>query len=241
MRLAVLSDIHANLDAFQEVLADIDRAGIDTIVSLGDNIGYGPEPNAVIRLIQERRIPSVLGNHELAVVNPRHLSWFNPVARRSVLKTIDMLSPRSKDFISRLPAVLALHNCRFVHGFPPRSITTYLFQVSPQRILSAFQRQPVPLCFIGHTHDLERLEYDGRVVARHPLEKGRIVLDLENRHILNIGAVGQPRDGNNNAKYVIWDSIDKTLEVRYVPYDIAAVVRKINAAGLPAAHAERLW
>jgi predicted phosphodiesterase len=241
MRLAVLSDIHANLEAFEQVLADIDRSDVDAIVSLGDNIGYGPDPNAVIGLLQERRIPSVLGNHELAVVSARHLNWFNPLARRSLCWTIDTLSSQSRAFVSRLPAALTLHGCRFVHGFPPRAITTYLFQVSPQRILSAFQRLPVPLCFIGHTHVLGRLEYDGHDVSKHPLVAGSVPLCPANRHILNIGAVGQPRDGDNSAKYVIWDCLEKTLTVRYVPYDIASVVRKIKAAGLPEAHAERLW
>lgn len=241
MRLAVLSDIHANLEAFEQVLADIDRSDVDAIVSLGDNIGYGPDPNAVIGLLQERRIPSVLGNHELAVLSARHLNWFNPLARRSVLWTIDMLSLPSRAFVSRLPGALVLHGCQFVHGFPPRSIATYLFQVSPQRILNVFRRLTVPLCFIGHTHNLERLEYDGQDVSRNPLAAGSIPLSLEHRHILNIGAVGQPRDGDNSAKYVIWDSLEKILTVRYVPYDIASVVRKIKAAGLPESHADRLW
>jgi diadenosine tetraphosphatase ApaH/serine/threonine PP2A family protein phosphatase len=241
MRLAVLSDIHANLEAFQKVLKDIDRADIDAVVSLGDNIGYGPDPNAVIDLLQQRRIPSAMGNHELAVVSPRHLGWFNPLARRSLRWTIERLSEPSRDFISRLPGVLTLYGLRFVHGFPPRAITTYLFQVSPQRILNTFQRLSEPLCFIGHTHDLEHLEYDGHDVARHPLREGGVALSPENRHILNIGAVGQPRDGDNRAKYVIWDSLEKVLTVRFVAYDIAKVVRKIKAAGLPEAHADRLW
>lgn len=241
MRLAVLSDIHANLEALQQVLVDIDRAEIDAIVSLGDNIGYGPDPNAVIGLLRQRGIPSVLGNHELAVVSPRHLGWFNPLARRSLRWTIDRLSEQSRAFIGRLPGALKLYGFRFVHGFPPRAITTYLFQASPQRILKTFQRLAEPLCFIGHTHDLERLEYDGHEVSRHPLREGGVALCPENRHILNIGAVGQPRDGDNRAKYVIWDSLEKVLTVRFVAYDITKVVRKIKAAGLPEAHADRLW
>jgi diadenosine tetraphosphatase ApaH/serine/threonine PP2A family protein phosphatase len=240
MRLAVLSDIHANLEAFEQVLSDIDQNAIDAIVSLGDNIGYGPDPNAVIALLQERRIPSVLGNHELAVISARSLDWFNPLARRSLRWTIDRLSSQSREFVSRLPAALVLHGCRFVHGFPPRAITTYLFQVSPQRILRACQRLSVALCFIGHTHDLEHVEYDGQGVSRHPLREGSIRLCLENRHILNIGAVGQPRDGDNRAKYVIWDDQTRILEVRFVAYDVDAVIRKIRAAGLPEVNATRL-
>ncbi|MBW2589896.1 MAG: metallophosphoesterase [Deltaproteobacteria bacterium] len=102
MRIAVISDIHANLEAFTQVLTDIGNSNIDTIICLGDNIGYGPEPNKVVALIRDHNIMSITGNHELAVIDQNYLSYFTPLARRSLLKTIELLSEETVNLISRL-------------------------------------------------------------------------------------------------------------------------------------------
>jgi predicted phosphodiesterase len=241
LKIAVISDIHGNLDAFKAVLADIDKFNIEAIVSLGDNIGYGPEPNEVIRLILERNIPSVMGNHELVVVNREHLEWFNPVARKSLQKTISVLSDDSLRYISGLKPCKATNEYRFVHGFPPDSPTTYLSHVPDGKIRYAFEQMKEKLCFVGHTHEMEIIGFDGKDFTRTPMHKGITFLYDQKKYIINIGSVGQPRDGNNNAKYVIWDTLNYHVEVRYVPYDIASVVDKILKAGLPKSHANRLW
>lgn len=241
MRIAILSDIHANMDAFREVLSDIERTDIDAIVSLGDNIGYGPEPEPVLKQIRQLEIPSVMGNHELAVVDDRIVARFNPLARQSIQKTIEMLSEDAIDYIHRLDYYMILHDCRFVHGFPPDSATTYLSKVPDRMLVAAFGHFAEPLCFIGHTHTLEMVVFSGSKASRKPLEQGITPLDPDNRYLINCGSVGQPRDPDNRAKYIIWDSGLYRLEVRYVPYDISAVVAKILSAGLPKAHATRLW
>jgi predicted phosphodiesterase len=97
------------------------------------------------------------------------------------------------------------------------------------------------LCFIGHTHTLDIMGYAGKEIEYEDLPEGVFRLDPEKKYIINIGSVGQPRDSSNNAKYVIWDSAQDSLDVRFISYDIAAVVKKIKAAGLPKEHAERLW
>ena len=241
MRLAVISDIHGNCDALNEVLIDIDRSKIDATVSLGDNIGYGAEPNQVIRRLRQRSIPSVMGNHELAVVHKQHLSWFNPIARASLLKTIELLSEESWQFISGLQTHLVRYGCRFVHGFPPDSPTLYRFEISSDEKRRTIESLPEKICFIGHTHDLNLLSYDGSQLIRQPLECGITALAGDCRHIISCGSVGQPRDGNNNAKYVIFDDVEGTIEVRCLSYDIAAAAEKIIAAGLPKVHADRLY
>jgi len=118
-KFAVLSDIHSNLDAFEEVLRDIDTLAITTIYSLGDNIGYGPEPDAVIERLRSLDIPSVLGNHELAVNDPSELDWFNPVARESLRKTVAMLSAEALDQILQFPYCRVHDAYRFVLDFRP--------------------------------------------------------------------------------------------------------------------------
>lgn len=241
MRLAVLSDIHGNLDAFREVLRDMDRFRVDQVVCLGDTIGYGPEPEEAVRLIRERAIPAVMGNHEMAVVKPQLQEWFNPQARESIQKTQALLSAETLLYIRGLPSAQIIDRFRFVHGCPPNSPFIYLYQLSERRLMGIFRKSTEWIIFVGHTHNLKLICFDGHAVVQKPLRQGIIPLREQNRYIVNAGSVGQPRDGNNTAKYVIVDTLALSLEVRFVPYDIAAVYRKILDAGLPKSHAERLW
>lgn len=240
MRLAILSDIHGNYEAFKEVLADMDAQKTDDTLCLGDCIGYGPEPEAVLNEVQRRRIETVMGNHEMAACSREHLNWFNPMAKRSLEITLTMLSQTSLAFIRSLPYSREKHQQRFVHGFPPDSAQTYLFQKSRFKLRQAFSEMKEVNCFIGHTHDLELISFDGRQAERHPLSQGVTQLDPKLRYMVNVGSVGQPRDGTNHAKYVIWDDQSNTLDVRFISYDIAATVAKIKAANMPEGHAKRL-
>jgi predicted phosphodiesterase len=241
MRVAIVSDIHSNLTAFQEVLADIDRSHVDRIVSLGDNIGYGPGPEEVLQLMSARNIPSIMGNHELGIADPTTLSWFNPSARRSLEINRALLSSVSIQTIQTLGATLAEGRCLFVHGFPPASVTTYLFDVSEISMQTIFLSMDQELCFVGHTHELELIAFDGLRVRRAPLHEGTVYLEDGCKYLINAGSVGQPRDGDNRAKYLIWDTAARRLEVRFLPYDIAQTVRGILALGLPRINADRLW
>jgi len=241
MKLAILSDIHGNLEALKQVLADIDRSEVIRIFCLGDIIGYGPEPDQAISLIRQRKIPTIMGNHELAVLEPQYLEWFNPNARDSLEKTITLLSNKAIRYIGKLETSMVAFDCRFVHGFPPDSALTYLTFVTESELNHTFENMKEKICFLGHTHTLEIINYNGNMVNRSPLQKGIIDLCMENQYIINIGSVGQPRDGNNTAKYVIWDTTAYTLEVRFIPYNIKKVSDKILEIGLPEVHARRLW
>jgi predicted phosphodiesterase len=241
MRIAIISDIHSNLEAFQEVLADIDRAHVDRIVSLGDNIGYGPEPEDVLQLIRARSILSIMGNHELGITDPSCLSWFNNYARRSLEMNRELLLPTTIEYLHTLAPALTLDRCLFVHGFPPDSTTTYLCEVSDRRLQRALLSLDQELCFVGHTHDLELISFDGQKVRHAPLPQGKIHLQEGWKYLINAGSVGQPRDGDNRAKYLIWDTQSRQLEVRFLRYDIAKTVQGILALGLPRINADRLW
>ena len=240
MRFAVISDIHANREALEAVLADIQRWQPDAVYCLGDVIGYGPEPGAVIELLLKNAITSVRGNHELAVMTPRFLEWFNPIARVSIEKTTGLLRPGEVAAISRFPPVMSAHRCRFVHGFPPDRVKTYLFEASEYQLIRTLGQAVERICFVGHTHELEVVAYDGKQVTHRMLTREVVGLDAGSRYLVNIGSVGQPRDGDNHAKYVLWDDGAQTLDIRYVAYDIEAAVGKIMAAGLPESHALRL-
>lgn len=239
VRVAIISDIHGNMEAFRAVLEDIDRCDIDDIICLGDSIGYGAEPNEVIYLLREHRIPTIIGNHEMAAINRKRLSWFNPTARMSLEMTFQKLSETSLKFIADLKTSLLRYDCRFVHGFPPDSQTVYLFQASEKKLQSTFRKMTENICFVGHTHELKMIGFNGTYVEHIPLSKTVVNLK-DGKYIINVGSVGQPRDGNRDAKYVIWDSSEENIEVRFVPYDVAAAADKIIHAGLPHTHAERL-
>lgn len=241
LKLAIVSDIHGNHDAFQQVLEDIDMQQVDQIVCLGDCVGYGPEPEQVIAEVRKRQISTVMGNHELALIDDKQLNWFNPLACQSLRKTRKMLSAESMDFILRLPSSLIMAGAYCVHGYPPDSARTYLFQKSIRDLAETFDTMNETICFVGHTHNLDLIRFDGRRVDHLPLDPGTVELDPGRKYIVNIGSVGQPRDGNNNAKYVVWEPEAHRLDLRFVRYDIATVVEKIKSAGLPELHARRLW
>ncbi len=240
MRIAVISDIHSNLEAFEAVLEDIDRSGVDGIVSLGDNIGYGPDPEAVLRLMEARGIPSVMGNHELGIAEPSRLEWFNPSSRESLIINRNLLSDRSRESIKRMTSSLILGGCLFVHGFPPDSVTTYLFEVPELELEATLRSIKETVCFVGHTHELELIELDHAGYRREPLRKGVVEMAKEGKYLINNGSVGQPRDGSPSAKYIILDDTPRHLDVRYVPYDVEKTIKKILKLGLPGVNADRL-
>ena len=241
MRVAVISDIHGNFEALTAVLDDIAQSCIAAVFCLGDCIGYGAEPDRVIRTLSDRGIPSTLGNHELAVLKRDHLARFNPMAKASLIKTVSMLSEKALKIIKGFPAVMTSHDGRFVHGFPPDAVTTYSFEYSPEDMRRILGGLTEPISFFGHTHELSIISYDGRTLTEEPLGSKPRCIESGCRYAVNVGSVGQPRDGNNNAKYVIWDKDLATIEVKFVAYDIAAAANKIIAAGLPEVHAKRLW
>ena len=239
MSLAVISDIHANLEAFQAVLTDIDTRGITRIICLGDCIGYGPNPEEVVHRVQERAITCVLGNHEMGVLHKRSQAWFNPKARINVQITRSMLSTKSLNFLATLPRHLIRDDAVFVHGFPPDSPFVYLYQKEGKDLEKALRTMTHPLAFVGHTHELVLTGLRQEVLETTLLNQGRCVLDCE-KCIVNVGSVGQPRDGNNAAKYIIWDKEAGDIEVCFVPYDFKTTIKKIKSLGFPDYYGERL-
>lgn len=240
MLLAVLADIHANLEALEAVLADLDTFAPAAVVSLGDNIGYGPDPVAVLERLEARGIPSVRGNHEWAVADPARERGFNPQAREAVVRTRELLPPALLARVAAYPTSLCLFGCRFVHGLPPNDTTTYLFEAGDVTLRRAFARTPERISFVGHTHMREAALLRGREVDRYELSLGANPLDVHERHILNVGSVGQPRDDDNRAKYGLYDDGAQVLTIRAVSYDARAVAAKIVARGLPKRYADRL-
>jgi len=244
MRFAVLSDIHSNMEALSAVLSDIDigcnGAAIDQVISLGDNIGYGPDPEQVISTLRERQIPSVLGNHERALLDENFSNPFNPAAKKALLINKQLLSKKSIDYISTLAPFLVFHGARFVHGVPPDLVDRYIFKEKKTSLVHIMDALKERIAFVGHTHELMIYESAPRGVQKKNFIKTRVFLAKEYKYIINTGSVGQPRDGYNEAKYVVWDSMENTIESRFVSYDIPSVVKKMKKAGIPIQYAIQL-
>jgi predicted phosphodiesterase len=240
MRLAVISDIHSNLEAFEAVLKDISENNADDIISLGDNIGYGSQPEEVIVNLKRHNILSVIGNHELAFLDEAYLATFNPHARKALIINKKKMSDSAKHYISNLPYCMVQYGARFVHGLPPDTIASYVFKAPEQKLIGIMGRLKQSISFVGHTHQLEIYELNQNVLKKKEFFKSIVLLAKDARYIINVGSVGQPRDGYNEAKYVIWDMVQNTMEPRFVSYDYKKAAKKIIKAGIPARFADQL-
>ncbi|NJB69284.1 putative phosphodiesterase [Desulfobaculum xiamenense] len=242
MKLAVLSDIHGNLNAFEAVLADMDAVGVDEIASLGDIIGYGPNPDDCVALLRSRTSLSVLGNHEHGVLRERHRVWFGEKPRIAVEITAALISADTRAYIASLPRAIVFRGMRFVHGYPPDSPYFYLYAADEERLARTFARLAEDICFVGHTHMLELVADDHGTPVRTTLTPGVHTLPRDRKHIVNVGSVGQPRDDfDRRAKYVIFDTQTRTLEVRLVAYDARPMAERMLAQGVPEVFARRLF
>lgn len=238
-KIAIISDIHANYDALKAVFEDMEQQDVSDAVSLGDNIGYGPEPNQVVNALKIKSIPSVLGNHELGILKPEIKKWFNPYAREALDITEKILTKNSISIISQYPDTLKKNNILFVHGAPPDKILTYIFEFSPLGLKNLFTTFNENLCFTGHTHKLGIIELDcENIIKSNLLELTNI--DKTKRYIISSGSVGQPRDGDKRAKYLIFHKKTLHIQLRSVKYDRNSVKKKIINLGLPHVFADMI-
>lgn len=240
LRIAIMSDIHGNLEALKSVLKDLDTFGVSETYCIGDMVGYGPEPQECVDLLRERDVHCTMGNHEQGLINIHYLRGFNQPAADALRKTREMISEATYQWLVSRPKSLTAHECRFVHGMPPDSVSEYLWK-HRKNLEAVFGNYPEEFCFVGHTHDLERHTYPRGVLDNRKLTKGGIFLEPDMRHLVNVGAVGQPRDGNNCAKYMLFEPETRLLTLRFVPYDIQKTVDLIRKKGFHRAFGDRLW
>ena len=241
MRLAIIADIHGNYQALQAVLADIALMGADRIFSLGDNIGYGPQPEEVVQALRDHQVVSVMGNHELGLVSRSYCNRLNATARESLTLTRSLLSPVSLDWLEALPAFHLCCDARFVHGCPPQSVTVYLHAPTETRLRRLFASYPERFCFAGHTHDLGFYQQDDTAITSSEWQVEQRRLDPGTRYLFLPGSVGQPRDAlSRYAKYMLWDQEAATLEVRALAYDVQTTIRLLGERGFPVTNAKRL-
>lgn len=241
MRIAILSDIHGNIEAFEAVLEDLKRRTPDRVICLGDLVGYGPDPEEVVQLFIKNKFFSVIGNHEASLKEKKARNTLNFQAKENSIETEKLLSPDSLQYCIQLENNTVLENLLFVHGFPPSSPFRYLSMTSDDDLLKYFRSNDYRICFVGHTHDLLSIYWDGSTIQCSALSEGRYPIEHDMKYIVNAGSVGQPRDGNNSAKYLFIDTKKDVLDVIYIPYDFKKTARKIKERGFPEAYGLRLY
>lgn len=241
MRYAVISDIHANLEAFTASLEEIDRLKPDTIICLGDVVGYNPNPNECIEIVKARNILCVMGNHDSRVAGIEDSADFNLVAVKAIEWTRGVLKPENAAFLKGLPRSRFVDN-RFlaVHGWI-NGTDRYIFgardAVENFRLLRELKKK-TGLCFFGHTHVPAAYMESG--ADAEPIDGAAIKLEKGRRYLINPGAIGQPRDRDPRASFIIYDTDSSEVAYHRVAYDIQATADKIIEANLPERLAERL-
>lgn len=236
MRIAVVSDIHANVVALDAVIA---AAGpVDGWWQLGDVVGYGPEPDLVVERLIGLGATGILGNHDAAALGGPEIDWFNPDARRAMEWTRTTIGARTRTWLAALRPTLVEADRTLVHGSPRDPIWEYVTSIPVARANLAVLATRIGLH--GHTHlPMAWLEEDGSIEVVSPSH--RSVLELRGRRALvNPGSVGQPRDGDPRAAFMIVDTDADTVTWQRVEYDIAAVQAAMREAGLPAGLVARL-
>lgn len=233
--LALFSDVHSNLEALQAVLADM--AGISRRFCLGDTVGYAANPAQCLEIVRGLECPVLMGNHDEAAATDIPLEGMNASAQAGIEFSRRKLTPLQRSWLATLPLALEEAGFQLVHGslFEP-----WEYVIDPEDAWLHFSEQTTPLSFCGHSHRPMVWHLDDAGRLSFELGKGRIQLPQGGKTLVNVGSVGQPRDHNPDACYVIYDPQARQVEFRRIPYDIEKTRRKILRAKLPQFTAQRL-
>jgi predicted phosphodiesterase len=241
LKIAILSDIHSNLEALEAAFEDLQHHEIDVIYCTGDLVGYASNPNEVISLLQQNNVRCLLGNHDYACIDPRAVEDMVRNARLTIDYTIKALFPEHFDFLKELPSFINENGVWFTHGLPPDSFDEYVDTQSKQELLTAFASFNEKVAFVGHTHLIEIYELTENGKIEEPIFDGDLFnLIPGSRYIISAGSVGQPRDDNREAGYLIFDSLNQQITKRRITYDVDWTIEKINSVGLPRGNGLRL-
>ena len=237
MRYAIISDIHANLEALEAVLADIKKEKVDKCVCAGDIVGYGANPHECIELTREHCPVCVAGNHDFATIEKTNIEFFNQYARQATLWTRQNITEDDRKYLESLPLVADVDDCfTLVHGTLYAPALFDYIQTTFDAYLS-LQVLQKPLCFVGHSHVPISFFLDDAVTYS---TDSVIRLKEGVKAIINVGSVGQPRDDDPRAAYAMYDTEKNLVVIKRVEYDVEKAIKKIRDAGLPEILGERL-
>jgi predicted phosphodiesterase len=231
MRYAIVSDIHANMQAWTAVLRDIARNRIDAIICLGDVVGYGPNPLEVLQSVQRQVDTLLLGNHDAALCGALDTAQFNTRARAALDWTRRVLPDQAHEFLSASLLEYVGYGFRCAHGeFSAPADFRYI--INPAEALPSWQATTEPLLFVGHTH-LPGIFLIGASGTPHLIAPQDFMIETGKRYLINVGSVGFPRDDDTRSCYVIYDTAEQSIIWRRIPFDIAAYRQALTDAGLP--------
>ncbi len=238
MRYIVISDIHGNVEALERVLEETDTLRPDIFVSLGDVVGYGANPSECIDIIEEYAHISIGGNHDLAAAGLTDSDDFNSTAKRAIMWTVKSLDPRHRDILERYDLLRRYGKCLFTHASPISPLDwDYVYTVGQAKAI--FESFSEKFIFIGHTHVPGIIAYDqnsGCKVVRSSI----LQVEPGSRYLINVGSIGQPRDGIAASSFALLDVKKGIITIRRVPYDVRSAQKKIRSVGLPESLALRL-
>ncbi|MBI3332802.1 MAG: metallophosphoesterase family protein [Candidatus Omnitrophica bacterium] len=237
MRYAVFSDVHSNLEALEAVLQALQGERVDQLLCAGDSVGYGADPATCLELLERSVHHMVCGNHDLAVADRMDLDWFNKPAQAAALWTRAVLPSERRRYFKELPLVWKDSQVTLVHG-SLNEPEQFHYVLDAEAALKSLRIQETPVAFIGHTHLPGAYIEEGGRVTFHRFS--RMEVPPSGKLLVNVGSVGQPRDGDPRAAYCIYDSQAGELSIRRLPYPIAQAQAKIRKAGLPELFADRL-
>jgi predicted phosphodiesterase len=237
MRVAVISDVHANYHALESVLEEIDAENVDAVWCLGDTVGYGPLPNECCATVEARADVCLVGNHDLVALGKLSVGDFNDEAAAAALWTADVLTPESRGFLERLKPLGKEEGIDLFHASARDPVWEYILTEEAAR--ATLELSSSPLVLVGHSHVALAITLDGREVLGG-LAPGGTELELEGRWLLNPGSVGQPRDGDPRAAWTLLDLERRFAAFRRVEYPIGQTQSEMRERGLPAALAARL-
>ena len=238
MLYGIISDIHANLEAFETVLRYL--KGAQQIICLGDIIGYGPNPNECLDLVKKHHILTVAGNHERSIVDHQLQRWFNKNAKVAIGWAEAQLSVENHSLIERLPLTLEQDGFHCVHGSLRNPISEYVTSIAEAQ--PTFAKMTKPLCFIGHSHKplFIAKTADGNYDGRELKDDDEVLIDNYQQVIVNVGSVGQPRDSDPRASFGVYNSKTKLFSLHRVEYDVKKAQNKMKRANLPQSLIDRL-
>lgn len=238
MRYGIFADIHSNLEALDEVIKSYKKEAIDKYLCVGDVIGYASNPKECIEKTKALTVIAVAGNHDWAAVDLFSIDYFNPVAREAIFWTKRNLDEQDRYFLESLKLVYKNEDLTLVHGTldAPQEFhymtDTYIAEKS-------FRLLETDICFIGHSH-VAGIFIKGKDDQIYYQEADSVDIKDDNRYIINVGSVGQPRDGNPYASYCIYDTDKREVQIKRISYDMETPRKKIIEAGLPQFLGERL-
>ncbi len=241
MRIAILSDIHANLEALVEVEAALARLGVDRVICLGDVVGYGASPNACCERVRAFASLTLLGNHDAAVSGRMDYAYYYDAARHALDWTTQQLDPDHLVWLRSLPYTHRADDVGFSHGSPilPGEYE-YIFAAEQALELTPHFARLAHVTFIGHSHLCKAFALDAHGGVEEALGT-TLALDVRKKYVMSVGSVGQPRDYDNRACFVTYDTDAKVAEYHRVAYDIEAAAQKIFDADLALNFGKRLF